>query len=264
MGKRLFWIGLVLLWGCSSEPPRLDLEQLRAEIHRQTNALRLDKGLAPLSELDSLNRLSRQHSEDMRQRNYFQHTNPDGLTPFDRLSQNLPRLLCVASGENIAMQGLERFDTQSMANQLMKLWRESPKHYQHLVSPQFWHLGVGLALAEDRLYATQTFAAALVELKEPLKSRYPQGQRVYLDFDYLAPFPFHELSAFWHTPNPRARIFLGDGRAYIGKGPLKPEWRGQKHFSLKLPLIYGSGEYSVKLGRKQAYFDAPYILRVED
>ncbi|QQB04547.1 CAP domain-containing protein [Staphylococcus felis] len=51
------------------------------------NAARVQKGLKPLKHSDELTNTARKHSTDMAKNHYFDHNNPQGQTPFDRLKE---------------------------------------------------------------------------------------------------------------------------------------------------------------------------------
>jgi len=267
MSAQCLWLwllsGLLLLAACTADPAEpLNLAHLNQEIHRLTNQMRAEKGLAPLAELAELNTLSQVHSSDMAQRQFFDHVNPDGQDAFDRMQALEPDLLSVRSGENIVMQSLHGLRATAVAEQLLVLWRESPEHYAHIMDPEFWHLGVGVAVADKKIYATQTFAAAVVRLDSPRPERLQPGSSLNLSFRFLAPFPKAELSAFFYAPDPSARIPTGTGGFYIGKGPVALGWQSERAFSIQLATDYGQGTYRLSFGRQQAYYDAPYEFLV--
>ena len=227
-----------------------------------TNEMREEKGLPALQELDVLNQLSEQHSKDMAQRDFFDHVNPDGMDPFGRMQAYAPELLSAVSGENIAVQSLDDLNTQEMAQKLMTLWKESPEHYEHIIEPRFWHLGVGVTKTEDRIYATQTFSTSVVRMESTLAPEVKEGEYLSLRFQFLAPFPTKELSVFLHAPDPNARIPAGEGRVtYIGKGPLTPQWSDAQHFRVEIPVAYGLGTYRLLFGQNGTYYDAPYTFK---
>ncbi len=251
---------LTLLLSACRAPAAPDLPTLNQEILRLTNQLRREQGLAALESLPVLTRVSQQHSTDMARRDFFEHTNPDGQSPFDRLQVQAPNLLAVTSAENIALHSLDGLDAPAMAAELLRLWRDSPEHYQHLINPQLWHLGVASALQGQKLYATQTFAAAVAELEPDLPRDQRYGETVRLRFRFLAPFARTELRAFLTVPDANARIPDGQGRYLIGKGPLPLNWQDETHFEISFPLKYGLGRYQLKLGRGAAYYDAPFTF----
>ena len=65
------------------------------------NAKRLSVGCPKLKWDDRIAAVAQRHSQDMVTRNFFDHTNPDGEDPFERLKEsNLP---FSAAAENIAL-----------------------------------------------------------------------------------------------------------------------------------------------------------------
>ena len=77
------------------------------------------------------------HSQDMQDRGFFSHTNPDGESPWDRLAEggvtwNGP------AGENIAM-------TSGGAESVLEMWLNSPGHRANIENCSFSHHGVGLS-----------------------------------------------------------------------------------------------------------------------
>jgi uncharacterized protein YkwD len=95
----------------------------------------------------------RQHSRDMAVRDFFDHTNPDGLDPFDRVDRT--GYNWQAAGENIAAG-------QSTPSDVVAGWMASDGHCANVMRPEFTHLGVGYFLQDGdtyRHYWTQVFAA---------------------------------------------------------------------------------------------------------
>ena len=81
--------------------------------------------------------VARVHSQDMQDRGFFSHTNPDGESPWDRLAEggvtwNGP------AGENIAQ-------TPGGAASALQLWLNSAGHRANIENCAFNHHGVGLA-----------------------------------------------------------------------------------------------------------------------
>lgn len=261
--NRLVWL-LVCLWlcACTHGPTELDAGRLSAEIFRLTNALRSEKQLPAFARLDELDQLSQQQSDAMAARNYFDHTDPDGNSPADRLDKFAPHLLCASSGENIALRSREG-DEAAMAQILVALWRDSPEHYENILNPAYRQLGVAIHQQDGKVWATQTFASAVARLTQsPGKVRL--GDTVSLQFDYLGEFPTGELSAFWTVPDPKARIPLGNGAAAIGKGPLQPHWSDDRHFDLTVTTNYGRGAYKFRLGHQSAYYGKEFSFEADE
>lgn len=260
-----FWLGLCVLTACHqvARTEHLNLDHVADEIIRLNNELRRSKNLEPLSSLDSLKHLAKRHSLNMANKDFFDHRDPEGLNPHDRMQTFAPALLSKNSGENIALRSHGGESETRFAEILMKMWQDSPEHYANLISPEFRHIGVALASAEDKIYATQSFAngIALLENDLPLTAR--EGDSLRLDFVYLADFAPDELSCFFMAADPSARIPVGDGSSYIGKGPIQAQWSDEGHFSLNIEANYGRGEYKVLLGQNQSYFQQAIRIQVD-
>ena len=119
------------------------------------NDERRARGQEPLRWDAELMRLARQHSENMARRDFFSHTDPDGLDTADRAAVGG---VCGwrAIAENIAYnQGFE--DPVGFA---VECWMQSPKHRENILRNSFTHAGIGVARAADgRVYFTQVFVA---------------------------------------------------------------------------------------------------------
>lgn len=104
----------------------------------------------PLTMNGALRCAARVHSRDMAERGYFDHDNPDGESPFDRMERAGYQFR--AAGENIA-QGYPTPEA------VVDGWLESPGHCRNIMSPDFTEIGVGFWSMGS--YWTQTFAAPL-------------------------------------------------------------------------------------------------------
>lgn len=113
------------------------------------NAERAQHRLQPLSTLSNLTSVARAHSQDMINRNYFDHNDPDGKSPFDRLEINdIPYL---AAGENIAAGSIDAF-------YLHEGLMDSFGHRLNILDPDFDKVGIGLTFTrDDRPYVTELF-----------------------------------------------------------------------------------------------------------
>lgn len=96
---------------------------------------------------------ARRHSKDMATRGFFDHQNPDGQSPSDRM-RAAGYLGVGYSGENIAAGR----DTPAGT---VQQWMDSPGHCSNVMHPGFQKLGVGYAYAggsKYKHYWTQNFA----------------------------------------------------------------------------------------------------------
>ena len=74
------------------------------EFVRLLNAKRLSVGCPKIDWDDRIAAVAQEHSRDMVSRNFFDHTNPEGKDPFERLKES--NLFYSAAAENLAL-GLE-------------------------------------------------------------------------------------------------------------------------------------------------------------
>lgn len=105
---------------------------------------------APLTMHASLHCAARVHSKDMADRMYFDHTNPEGEDPFDRMARAGYGSF-KTQGENIAMGTLTPADT-------VDGWLASDGHCANMLNPEYEQIGVGV-YEGGSFYWTQTFAA---------------------------------------------------------------------------------------------------------
>ncbi|MFJ9574939.1 CAP domain-containing protein [Streptomyces sp. NPDC101191] len=113
------------------------------------NAERAKAGCGALTPNATLTRAAQGHSDDMAARDFFDHTNPDGASPGDRVTAaGYP---WSTYGENIAMG-------QSSAEQVMESWMNSPGHRANILNCDFKEIGVGIHDSGGP-YWTQVFGA---------------------------------------------------------------------------------------------------------
>ncbi|MFF4835711.1 CAP domain-containing protein [Streptomyces sp. NPDC001315] len=121
--------------------------QSEAEVLQLVNEERAKVGCSAVSANSSLTQLAEAFSEDMAQRNFFDHTDPDGATPWDRASKaDITNL----GGENIARG-------QADAAAVMDAWMNSPGHRANILNCDFTTLGVGVHFGEGGPWWTQDF-----------------------------------------------------------------------------------------------------------
>lgn len=119
------------------------------EVLELTNAEREAYGLDPLVWNEKLADLARAHSQDMVDRGFFSHNNPDGKTPFDRMRE--AGIDYSAAAENIAAG-------QASPEDVVESWMNSQGHRDNILNPKLKELGVGLARGgEYGIYWTQNF-----------------------------------------------------------------------------------------------------------
>jgi uncharacterized protein YkwD len=113
------------------------------------NEARVDAGCGALTADPALAAVARAHSADMRDRDFFSHTSPEGLSPFDRAEQ---AGVDYSRAENIAFG-------QADATAVMEAWLDSPGHRANILDCELTKLGVGVAEGTGGPWWTQLFGA---------------------------------------------------------------------------------------------------------
>ena len=134
------------------------LGDVEDRIWRFTNDVRRQYGLPPVGQEGALSRVSQAYAADMLVRRFFSHTNPEGLTAGERLKPFYSGPI-YGWGENIwEGSNLSAVDREALARRIMDAWMSSPGHRQNILSPDYTHLGVGVAASGREIRATQLFA----------------------------------------------------------------------------------------------------------
>ncbi|WP_327278769.1 CAP domain-containing protein [Streptomyces sp. NBC_00272] len=111
------------------------------------NQERAQAGCGPVRANPPLAALASAFSKDMATRGFFDHTDPDGKTPWDRATN---AGLGGLGGENIARG-------QGDAQAVMNAWMNSPDHKANILNCEFRTLGVGAYFAAGGPWWTQDF-----------------------------------------------------------------------------------------------------------
>jgi uncharacterized protein YkwD len=120
--------------------------QMESEVVALVNEQRAKAGCAPLRVDPRLVQAAEAHSSDMAERDYFDHTTPEGVTFRDRI--RTAGFANPGTAENIARG-------QQDAKQVMAGWMASEGHRDNILNCDFSYLGVGLH--EDGMFWTQDF-----------------------------------------------------------------------------------------------------------
>ncbi|MEV6536428.1 sigma-70 family RNA polymerase sigma factor [Streptomyces sp. NPDC051639] len=121
-----------------------------AQVVALVNKERATAGCGPLAEDAQLEKAAQAHSDDMAARNFFEHTNPDGADPGQRITAAGYRWSTY--GENIA-QG------QQTPEAVMESWMNSPGHRANILNCAFKNIGVGVHKGSGGPWWTQDFGA---------------------------------------------------------------------------------------------------------
>ncbi|WP_406497831.1 CAP domain-containing protein [Streptomyces sp. NBC_00846] len=119
----------------------------QAAVLALVNQERSKVGCSPVTASASLASLAQNFSDDMAARGFFDHTDPDGRTPWDRASEAGVKGL---GGENIARG-------QADAQAVMDSWMNSAGHRANILNCDYKTLGVGVHFGAGGPWWTQDF-----------------------------------------------------------------------------------------------------------
>lgn len=118
-----------------------------AEVIALVNSVRAGAGCAPVVHDEGLAGVARAHSADMRDRDYFDHVNLDGLDPFERAE---------AAGQTNARAENIAYGQPNPAA-VMDGWMNSSGHRANILNCELRTLGVGVAEGPGGPWWTQLF-----------------------------------------------------------------------------------------------------------
>lgn len=118
-----------------------------AEVVRLVNVERAKVGCVAVRSDADLAALAGAFSADMAARNFFDHTNPDGLTPWVRAEK--------AGVSGLGAENIARGQVDAAA--VMKSWMASDGHRANILNCDYKTLGVGVHFADGGPWWTQDF-----------------------------------------------------------------------------------------------------------
>ncbi|HVT01367.1 MAG TPA: CAP domain-containing protein [Patescibacteria group bacterium] len=132
-----------------SQPSAQSASQAELDILRLTNEQRAQNGLGALTLDSTISNVARAHSQDMVTRNFFDHVNPDGLDPFQRMK--IGGVTFGAAAENIG--------AGPTADIIVNAWMNSAGHRANILNGAYNRIGIGVVSDPHYgLMATQDFA----------------------------------------------------------------------------------------------------------
>lgn len=120
--------------GAARAQDRATIAAERDRLLARINAYRAEHGAAPLRLSATLQRAAEGHSADMASRDYFEHTTPEGRSPFDRAS---------AAGYPSRMVGENLAAGHAGADATFTQWRNSPAHDAGMRDRRYRAVGLG-------------------------------------------------------------------------------------------------------------------------
>ncbi|MDS0526428.1 CAP domain-containing protein [Clostridium sp. SHJSY1] len=130
------------------------MAQVEQAIFKKVNQERAKAGVKSLSYNKTMEKYARIKSQDMGDRKYFSHQDPQGKLITAKMQKDGVKYS--AWGENIAYIG-GISDPNALANQFMKNWMNSSGHRANILSNKFSGIGVGVYKIGNKVYATQEF-----------------------------------------------------------------------------------------------------------
>lgn len=160
------------------EQNRYYLEQL---IHELVNQKRVENGLGTLQWEERLAEIARYHSQDMADRDYFDHLSPEGedfsarYAMFGYDASNRVGDVVYKGGENLFLNNLYDsytydkdtgqivkydFNTlEQIASSTVEGWMNSEGHRENLLMPHFKKEGIGVVFTSDgKIYISENFS----------------------------------------------------------------------------------------------------------
>jgi len=140
----------------ASEHPEIDGEALEIAVFERVNEKRTATGVHTFSHSEQVRLISRLHSKDMAERDYFDHIAPDGEGPEERHARYDG---CDRPNENLAVLNVNPDDDiESLTYRAVEIWSESEGHNKSMLTSYDHVSGVGVHVtAEGRAYITQNF-----------------------------------------------------------------------------------------------------------
>lgn len=126
-------------------PTSSELRAAESIVLKRINTERKDRGLRAIRMDGRIRAVAQARSQDMVDRAYFSHTDPDGKLPWDHLKD--AGIAYYAAGEIIAMNGTSPIDAAAV--RAVQQWMGSSGHKAQIVSTSFNYAGVGVAVAEN-------------------------------------------------------------------------------------------------------------------
>jgi uncharacterized protein YkwD len=135
------------------------LPELRGRALKLVNRDRQSNSLSSLVEDPLLSQVAQRHAEDMLERQFYDHVNPDGQDPSDRFMAVGSK---VGAGENIMQQkgGIPMTLSFGLVEEYQKGWMYSPGHRENLLTPHYTTFGYGIVASPTgtEIYAVQMFS----------------------------------------------------------------------------------------------------------
>jgi uncharacterized protein YkwD len=217
------------------------------EVRKCANKERAKRGLPHLTENPVLDKAARFHAKNMARQNFFDHTDPQGRGPAERIDIFGSWEAFNGIGENIAAG-------EDGPAQACRDWMESPGHRENILDPKFHAVGGGFAMGDTdyRFYYVQEFGERNVGAPAPKPKSDPANRSVVV----VRLFNAQDSLTVSLDGRPRATVHPGQQRT-VTLGRLGPEARIKvEAFSSGSYLSWGIEEHT---GKRRVYRDTRSI-----
>lgn len=161
-----FLLTALLIVGCATRPTGNytlseigDIDGLRRGALSLVNAQRRAQNLPALRMTGALNAAAQAHAEDMARRDYYSHLSPERGDVQDRYRAQGGAQWHII-GENIGSCRACQPPAQQL-QAFQALWMRSQGHRRNILDGRYQSFGFGMAAANGRIYAVQTFVGGL-------------------------------------------------------------------------------------------------------
>jgi uncharacterized protein YkwD len=133
--------------------PTARISRVESSVVRCTNHARVARGLSSLRRSSVLRHAAKYHARNMLRYDFFNHNDPFGQSPAERVARFNRRDGFRWVGENIAVGNWSAAD-------VCRAWMGSPEHRANILSRHYTMIGVGYARAANgRTYFVQDFGS---------------------------------------------------------------------------------------------------------
>jgi len=201
-----------------------NLDPVERMILDLVNAERTKVQARDLTAEPTLQQIARGHSNDMLARGFFEHVNPDGQAPGDRVAV-AHRQLIGDAGENIwSGSGIDAADPKKLAELIKSKLMASSGHRENILKPEYTHIGIGISVKDKEVRATQVFTVTRGFLDQPLPAQVATGDTLNLT---IKPFAGGQQPSGYDFLMPNEGTTtgkdyqIGNGKVDIGPGVYK-------------------------------------------
>ena len=113
-----------------------------AEVLRLVNRERAKYGLPQLRRNRSLDKIASYHATDMARRNFYDHVNPEGQGPKERMDMLVARGLINPINWRALGENIDKMDPS--ARHVMASWMNSPHHRENILRSNFTDIGIAV------------------------------------------------------------------------------------------------------------------------